>query len=178
MVLHTMAHLTTRPMTHAGGQPRLSIIGCGNTNRSDDGVGVYVARRLSARLAARPAPGVSVFDAGTAGMDVMFAAKGSAALIIIDASVSGSLAGDIFEVPGEELRSVKEPGYNLHDFRWQHALHAGKKIFKDGFPDDVSVFLIEAENTGMGLDLTAKVRRAADRVVEIIADRIAARPTR
>ena len=155
----------------------LSIIGCGNTNRSDDGVGVYVARRLMARFKSRPVADVSVFDAGTAGMEVMFQAKGSAALMIIDASLSGSTPGDIFEVPGEELRAVKDPGYNLHDFRWQHALHAGKQIFKDAFPDDVTVFLSEAESVALGLALTPSVRRAGERVADIISERVSARAT-
>ncbi len=107
-------------------------------------------------------------------MDVMFQAKGSKALIIIDANFSGSAPGDIFKVPGEELSNIKDPGYNLHDFRWDHALYAGKKIFKQEFPDDITVFLIEVENTDMGLDLTPVVRQSADRVVELIKNRITA----
>lgn len=150
----------------------MTIIGCGNTNRSDDGVGVYVARRLQEQLGHYPTSCLRIFDAGTAGMDVMFQARGSSALIIVDANLSGSKPGDIFEVPGEELANIKDPGYNLHDFRWDHALYAGKKIFKEEFPDDVTVYLIEAGNIDMGLSLTDKVSEAGDRVVEKIIRRV------
>ena len=147
----------------------LTIIGCGNPNRRDDGVGVEVAQRLSRWLQAHRVSGVQAIDAGTAGMEVMFRARGSDALIVVDANDSGSEPGAIFEVPGEELANVPEPGYNLHDFRWDHALYAGKKIYGDAFPKFVKVFLIEAKKTDLGLDLTPEVEAAARKVVDQIA---------
>ncbi|MDJ0796059.1 MAG: hydrogenase maturation protease [Calothrix sp. MO_167.B12] len=143
----------------------LTIIGCGNLNRSDDAVGVIVAQQLQKYLAQKPHPHVRVYDCGTAGMEVMFQARGSTKLIIVDASVTGSDAGAIFKVPGEELEALPEPSYNLHDFRWDNALAAGRQIFKDEFPQDVTVYLIEAANLGFGLELTPAVRDAADSVV-------------
>src|SRR4051812_19184715 len=102
----------------------LTIIGCGNLNRSDDGVGVVVARKLM-DVAERSGRGdVRVFDAGTGGMDVMFRARGSDALVLVDASRSGSEPGAVFRVPGTELARDYEPAYSLHDFRWDHALYA------------------------------------------------------
>jgi hydrogenase maturation protease len=47
--------------------------------------------------------GVGLLDAGTDGMAVVFAARGCRTLIIIDAYLSGSDPGAIFEVPGTEL---------------------------------------------------------------------------
>ncbi len=143
----------------------LSVIGCGNSNRSDDGVGVFVAQQLLGELAAKPLAGVRVFDAGTGGMDVMFQARGSKKLIIVDASKSGSEPGAIFKVPGEELTSDWEPGHTLHDFRWDHALSAGRKIFREQFPSDVTVYLIEAGSLELGLELSAPVRESAARVI-------------
>ena len=142
----------------------LTIIGCGNLNRSDDGVGVVVAQRLADRLRRHPVPGVQVFDCGTAGVDVMFQARGSSALLILDACQSGAEPGSVFEAPGSELASEHEPSFSLHDFRWDHALSAGKKIFRDSFPDEVTVILVEAQSVGYGLQLTEPVSRAADEV--------------
>jgi hydrogenase maturation protease len=145
----------------------LTIIGCGNPNRSDDGAGVAVARRLMAHAS----PSVRVFDAGTAGMDVMFQARGSDALVIVDASDSGSEPGSIFRVPGEALASAPEPSYSLHGFRWDHALHAGKKIFRESFPDDVTVYLIERETLALGVGLSPRVEAAVERVVALVLER-------
>ena len=142
----------------------LTIIGCGNLNRNDDAVGVIIAQGLQQYLAQNPHPKIRVFDCGTAGMEVMFQARGSEKLIILDASCTGSEAGAIFKVPGNELEALPEPSYNLHDFRWDHALAAGRKIFGDDFPQEVTVYLIEAANLDLGLELSPVVRRSADLV--------------
>jgi hydrogenase maturation protease len=139
----------------------LVVIGCGNSNRSDDGVGVFVAQALQKRLRDRPREDVRVFDAGTGGMDVMFQARGAKQLIVVDASSSGSDPGAIFEVPGAQLQRDHAPSFSLHDFRWDHALAAGRLIFREQFPDDVSVVLIEAQSLDLGLELSPLVRSAA-----------------
>ena len=150
----------------------LTVVGCGNSNRSDDGVGVVVAQRLQTYLENNPCSGISVFDAGTSGMDVMFQARGSRVLIVVDANCSGSAPGSIFKVPGSELENLPAPSYNLHDFRWDHALYAGRQIFKEEFPTDICVYLIEVANLSFGFELSTEVARAADSVYESIKRRI------
>jgi hydrogenase maturation protease len=143
----------------------LTVIGCGNPARSDDGVGVFVAQALQAHVHANPRPDVRVFDAGTAGMQVMFQAVGTRQLILVDAARTGSPPGAIFRVPGAELETEHAPGYSLHDFRWDHALAAGRKIYRERFPSDVTVYLIELQSCAFGLELSAKVRESAAQVV-------------
>jgi len=149
-------------------QTNLTIIGCGNLNRNDDAVGVIIAQRLQQYLATYPHPHVKVYDCGTAGMEVMFKARGSKHLIIIDASSTNSEPGAVFQLPGEELEAIPEPSYNLHDFRWDNAIAAGKKIFKDDFPICVTVYLIEAANLDFGWELSPAVSHSADFVFEQI----------
>ncbi|MEQ8289317.1 MAG: hydrogenase maturation protease [Gammaproteobacteria bacterium] len=146
----------------------LTIIGCGNANRSDDAVGIVVAQSLNSYLDKNPNNNVNIFDAGTSGMDVMFMARGCEQLIIVDASSTGSDPGAIYEVPGEELENIPAPSYNLHDFRWDNALYAGRKIFKENFPKKVNVYLIEAESLEFGLDLSKSVNQSADIVIDKI----------
>ena len=71
----------------------------------------------------------------------------------------------MFEVPGAQLQREHAPSLNLHDFRWDHALAAGRLIFREQFPTDVSVVLIEAESLALGLTLSAPVRTAAEGVI-------------
>ena len=144
-----------------------AISGCGNLNRSDDGVGSGVIQRLQSK--SLPA-GVSLFDAGTDGMAVMYKAKGMERLIIIDARAPEGEAGAVFEVPGEVLSSLPPHSLNLHDFRWDHALYAGQKIYADDFPTNVKVFLIEAESIDLGTGLSEKVEKAADIVAAKIEE--------
>lgn len=147
----------------------LTVIGCGNANRSDDGVGVFVAQTLLRRLRDHPREDVRVFDAGTGGMEVMFQARGASRLIVVDAQQPGEAPGAIYRVPGEQLAVDHAPALTMHDFRWDHALAAGRRIFRDDFPGDVTVYLIEAANLDLGLELTPAVRASALRVVELIA---------
>jgi len=154
----------------------IAVIGCGNRNRSDDGAGPAVVSALLAR--GHQGRGVKLLDAGTDGMAVMFAARGCRTLILVDACRSGSPPGAIFEIPGGELEAPHEPSLNLHDFRWDHALYAGRRILRDEFPSDVTALLIEAGTVDFGVGLSAKVAAAAekvaDRIEAIIATRLAA----
>jgi hydrogenase maturation protease len=147
----------------------LAVIGCGNLNRSDDGVGVVVARQLMHYRDKHSLSEVCVFDAGTGGMDVMFRARGASRLVLIDASRSGCEPGAIFRVPGEELAREYNPTFSLHDFRWDHALYAGRRIFGASFPTDITVFLIEGATFDLGTQLSEAVQRAAARVFNDIA---------
>jgi hydrogenase maturation protease len=149
------------------------VIGCGNPNRSDDGVGPEVVHALQGRGIA--SDDVRLLDAGTDGMAVIFAARGCRTLLIIDACRSGSEAGAIFEVPGAELEQQYQPSLNLHDFRWDHALHAGRMLLRDDFPTDVTVLLIEAENVDFGVGLSPAVSAAASKVVDRVEALILAR---
>jgi hydrogenase maturation protease len=145
--------------------PPAAIIGCGNPNRGDDGAGPAVVRALAARGVGRGL-GVRLLDAGTDGMGVMFAARGCRRLAIVDACRSGAQPGAVFEVPGEELAQPHARALTLHDFRWDHALHAGRRMFAEDFPRDVKVFLIEAQSLELGVGLTPCVAQAADRVAQ------------
>jgi hydrogenase maturation protease len=146
----------------------IAVIGCGNSNRCDDGAGPAVLRALAARGLAQELPRVHLLDAGTDGMAVMFAARGCRTLVVVDACRSGAPPGAIFEVPGAELEQCHQPSLSLHDFRWNHALYAGRRMYGENFPADVTVLLIEAGNLELGIGLSPAVADAADRVVDRI----------
>lgn len=148
--------------------PLFVVIGCGNLNRSDDAVGVRVIQQLRLRFAETLPVGVKLFDAGTGGMEVMFQARGAKVLIIVDACSSGSEPGAVFRVPGSEVDTAHEPGYTLHDFRWDHAVHAGRRIFGDAFPSELTVYLVEAGSLELGTELTEPVHHAAAKVCAFI----------
>ncbi|WP_119458731.1 hydrogenase maturation protease [Rhodospirillaceae bacterium SYSU D60014] len=143
----------------------IAVVGCGNPNRSDDGAGPDVVRALAARGVSEDSR-VRLLDAGTDGMAVMFAARGCRTLIIIDACQSGSVPGAVFEIPGTELEQRHQPSLTLHDFRWDHALFAGRKIFGETFPTDVTVLLIEAGTVAFGIGLSPCVADAAEKIVD------------
>lgn len=150
---------------------RISIIGCGNANRCDDAVGPAVIAGLKARFDENLPDDLLLLDAGTAGVEVMFRARGCEELVIVDASQSGSEPGSLFQVPGDELAEIHEANFSLHDFRWQHALYAGQKMYGEEFPDKVTVYLVEAERLDFGLSLSPPVQKRAETLIESLYSR-------
>jgi hydrogenase maturation protease len=148
----------------------IAVIGCGNPTRSDDGVGGEVLRLVASHGFGDLRSGVKLLDAGTDGAAVMFAARSCRRLIIVDACRTGAAPGAVFEVPGDELSDRIGPPLATHEFRWDHAIAAGRRLFRGDFPTDVTVFLIEAESLEFGIGLTPHVSAGATTV----ADRIAA----
>lgn len=153
--------------------PEIAIIGCGNTNRGDDGAGPAVVARLATQDLS---PDVALLDAGTDGMAVMYRARGAKRLIVIDAREPEGNPGAIYEVPGKVLEAEPVHGVGLHAFRWDHALFVGRKIFGDAFPADVRVYLIEAKSLDYGTDLSAPVAAAVEAVAGKIVAQLAAEP--
>lgn len=152
MVLPSMADLTA---------PDIVVLGCGNPNRSDDGVGP----RVIALLRDPPCPeGVRLFDVGTDGMTAMYRARGATHLVVVDARIPGGTPGAVYEVPGEVLAAPPAAGAGLHEFRWDHALYAGHRIYGADFPATVVVLLIEAQTLDLGLALSPAVEAAAQSV--------------
>ena len=174
--MHPVADLKQGPGGPAATAASLVVIGCGNLNRSDDAAGVRVIQQLRLDFGDALPPSVTLFDAGTGGMEVMFKARGARGLIVVDACRSGSEAGAVFCLPGSEIDTAHTPAYSLHDFRWDHAVHAGRRIFAASFPDDLTVYLIEAGSLQLGTELTAPVSRAVGKVCEHIARRIRSWP--
>ena len=152
----------------------LAIIGCGNPDRRDDGFGSAVIAQLKKLAAQRHWPGVALLDAGFDGAEVMLAARGASTLIVVDAHKSGAAPGSIYSVPGNEVAHAYETGFCLHDFRWDHAVHVARKLFKGACPDDVLVLVVEEERFGPGGELTPCVAAALEPVVARIVARIEA----
>jgi hydrogenase maturation protease len=139
------------------------VIGCGNLLRGDDAVGPTLIRLLWDQ--GIPGSGVVLVDGGTAGMDVSFKMRGARKVVIIDASVTGSAPGTIFRVPATELEDLPAlEGLHSHAFRWDHALAFARWLLKDEYPDDITVFLIEAAAVDFGAPLTPAVAAAMEAV--------------
>lgn len=150
----------------------LTIIGCGNLNRCDDAIGAIIAQKLQKKCKKIFFSKINIFDCGTSGMEVMFQAKGSQKLIIIDACSINSSPGTIYKVPGEELEELPEPSNSLHDFRWDNALAVGKKIFKEEFPKDIIVYLIQVKDLGFGVEISSSLKPAMKKVIGHIQEDI------
>lgn len=144
------------------------IIGCGNLLRGDDGAGPVLIRRLWGT----PLPdGARLIDGGTAGMEVAFQMRGARRVVLVDASHTGAEPGTVHRVPGPELEELPQlKGMHSHSFRWDHALALARWLLNDEYPDDLTIFLIEAQCTDIGAEITPRVRAGIDRVISLIEE--------
>ncbi len=147
----------------------IAVIACGNLNRSDDGAGPAVLRLLRQDPALSGQAGLRLYDAATDGLAVMFQARGCDELLLLDASRGGQEPGSIHELPGEAFVSRREPPRDSHALRWDDALTIGQRLYREDFPGRVRVFLIEAGNLSLGLELSP----AVDRSARLLAGRLA-----
>lgn len=149
------------------------VVGCGNLLRGDDGVGPILVRHLWERGVP---DGLRLVDGGTAGMDVAFQMRGARRVVIVDASATGVAPGTIYRVPGAELAELPPlEGLHTHSFRWDHAIAFARWALADDCPTDITVFLIEAANVAIGVDLSPEVSAAMEQVIDIVeADYISA----
>jgi hydrogenase maturation protease len=138
------------------------VIGCGNLLRGDDAVGPTLVRHLWEQGIPDE---VTLVDGGTAGMDVAFKMRGAREVVLIDAAATGADPGTIYKVPGEEVEQLPPlEGLHSHQFRWDHALAFAHWLLGDQYPDDITVYLIEAESTEPGAELTPAVEAAMHQV--------------
>lgn len=144
------------------------VIGCGNLLRGDDGVGPVLIRHLWEHDLPDH---IRIADGGTAGMDVAFKMRGAEHVILIDACQTGEPAGTLYRVPGnmlENLPPVQE--IHSHSFRWDHALAFARWLLKDAYPEKITVYLIEAQDVGVSMDLSDPVYDAMHKLIDMLLD--------
>lgn len=148
---------------------KTAIMGFGNPCRSDDAVGIYVIEELSKIIGEDE--NVSIFDMGTGAFEILFKLQGHQKIILVDAVIhTGEVPGTIYKLPAAEVMSAPQddPMVFLHSIKWDQALSYAKKIMQDEYPTDITVYLIAVDNTKLAMTLSENVKRAGDKVVQLI----------
>jgi hydrogenase maturation protease len=154
-------------------QPKTAIMGFGNPVRSDDAVGCYVIEQLQKR--GLESDNVTLLDMGTGAFEVLFKLQGHQRIIIVDAVINtGDAVGTLYKVPAEEIASaiIEDPMVFLHSIKWDQALSYAKKILREDYPQDISVYLIAVDNTRLEIELSDEVKAAGDKVVNYILEEL------
>lgn len=148
-------------------------MGFGNPVRSDDAVGCYVIEQLQKKGV--ESDSISLFDMGTGAFEVLFKLQGHERIIIVDAVINtGEPIGTLYKVPASEIEGAiqDDPMVFLHSIKWDQALSYAKKIMRETYPNDITVYLIAIDNTRLEVELSQEVRQAGDRVVSYILEEI------
>lgn len=142
------------------------IVGLGNPILSDDGVGIYIARKLRKIIAAEQA---TIIEASIAGFSLLDLLIGYDKVIIVDAiQSSNGKAGQIYRLgPDSFISSLHST--SPHDVDLTTALEFGKQL-KLPVPEKIIIFAIEAADIDTFSEgCTTEVSKAIDKCAEMIA---------
>jgi len=152
---------------------KTAIMGFGNPVRSDDGIGCYVIEQLQKK--GLESDDLSLFDMGTGAFEVLFKLIGHERIIIVDAVINtGEPVGTLYKVPAQEIESaiIDDPMVFLHSIKWDQALSYAKKIMRENYPENITVYLISVDNTRLEIELSDEVKQAGDKVVDYILEEL------
>ena len=148
---------------------RILVIGVGNEYRSDDAVGLAVARRLR-QLSLE---NVTVIEETGDGADLMESWKGADTIIIVDAAYSGAKPGTIHCI---DTRAEQIPRgllhYSTHAFSVGEAVELARVMGQ--LPPHILVYGIEGERFEEGMELSGAVRESVGAVVELVLKQVRA----
>lgn len=147
-------------------KPSMVVLGVGNTFRHDDGVGIFVARRISREVGDL----VSVFDNMRDSADLMEAWQGANEAVVVDAVSSQAEVGTIYQIEvGNQSVPERLFHYSTHNLSIAEAIDLSRAL--GTLPPHLTICGIEGENFDLGAGLSPEVEEAAEKVVQTIVRR-------
>lgn len=145
---------------------RILIVGVGNPIKSDDGVGIHVARRLNGL----GLPGVDIEELPASGLELLDMVLGYDRVVIVDAiQTEGGRPGRVYILKESDFERTVH-GTTPHGINIATALALGRRLLADKMPAEVFFVAIEAQDIinvseEMTPDVTAAVPGIVDRIV-------------
>jgi hydrogenase maturation protease len=139
------------------------VIGVGNAYRSDDAVGLIVARGLKKGTLDH----IKVLEESGEGATLMESWKDAGTVILIDAVHSGATPGTIHRLDSNaQAISTTFFHYSTHAFGVAEAIELARTL--DQLPPRLIVYGVEGESFEAGVELSSEVEKAAQEVVKLV----------
>jgi hydrogenase maturation protease len=136
------------------------VLGIGNAYRSDDAVGLLVARQVRA---AAP-PGVTVGEESGEGVALMDAWEGALRVVLCDAVVSGGVPGTIYRLDAQAGPIPTEFfNYSTHAFSVAEAVELARALGR--LPPRLIIYGVEGRDFHAGTELSPPVAAAVPELV-------------
>ena len=147
--------------------PDVLIIGIGNAQCGDDGVGPAVVEALEAR----GLPGVELMFCEGDGLQMLDAWKNVGKVVLIDAVMSGGKPGTVYRFDAHAQRLPADLSFSsTHAFGVAGAIELARVL--DQLPSYLMVYAIEGKNFSIGAGLSPEVELAVLDVVERVANEV------
>jgi hydrogenase maturation protease len=146
---------------------KVIVVGLGNPDRGDDGVGQIVARKLAAILPA----GVIVAQFGNDLTNLIAAWEGFDAVICVDAAAPLTASGRIHRYDLattdllQDMVQVSSHGLGLTD-----TIALARVL--DAAPQDIIVYAVEGGSFATGATMTPEVSAAVAEIADRVADEV------
>ncbi len=145
-------------------QPRVLVLGIGNTLLQDEGLGVRAVQRLQERYEL-PAE-VQVVDGGVMGLALLPYLEGVTHLLVVDAVQMGAEPGTLIRLEGEEIPRALPLKMSLHQVGLQELLFFAQ--LQETLPPHVVLWGMEPASFDPGLDLSPPVAARLDDLVDAV----------
>jgi len=141
------------------------ILGMGNTILSDDGVGIYIARKLQKQIQRKD---VEIKETCLAGLNLLDLLAGYDRAILIDAiKTKEGNWGDIYRFRLDYLMPTARLA-TFHEVNFATAMVLGRKLGTK-LPEDIIIFAVEVkDDQTFSEKCTQEVEKAIPKVVEMI----------
>lgn len=141
------------------------LIGVGNEYRSDDAVGLLVAREF----ARRNLPDVAIVESTGEGASLLEAWKGADRVVIVDAVSSGAAPGMVHRIiPSREKWSGGPTPRSSHAFGVAEAIETARVLLR--LPPSLTIVGIEGSNFAFGTLLSPPVAAGFPSLLRTVED--------
>jgi len=143
---------------------RQKIIGIGNEFRSDDAVGILIARKLKEFY-----PDYDLIESDGNGIDLLSIFQEYDKVILIDAAVAekNEDVGQVREIKvAQETNFSDIKIFSSHSFSLLEAIKMGKQL--SILPKELFLYLILSQNFSFGQEISEKVKKALEKILDII----------
>ena len=139
-------------------------------------MGVRVAEEVARRIEDED---IEVRAVSFDGLNLFDCILGFDRLVVIDAIlVEGGGVGDTYRMKPEKVREPSRSAISPHHFDLATTLEIGKRLFPGEMPAEVVVFAVGTGEVGVvGEEMSAEVERAVPRVVSLVLEEVARRPS-
>ncbi|HZV80741.1 MAG TPA: HyaD/HybD family hydrogenase maturation endopeptidase, partial [Geobacteraceae bacterium] len=143
--------------------------GLGNLVMSDDSAGVRVMQGLMSRR--RFPPGVTLLDGGTLGLDLLPYLEGVDRLLVIDAVETGSPAGTLVRLSGEEMPLALATKVSPHQMGLKDLLTVAD--LQGHAPREMVLLGVQPGSIEMAMELSPEVAEAIGPLEEKVLQELA-----
>jgi hydrogenase maturation protease len=154
---------------NSGDPPSVLVMGIGNPDRGDDGVGPAVVGRLRNRVPT----GVSVLERGGDALALLDNWEGFSTVILVDAVAPISEPGRVHRLDlAQNPLPLNFAPCSTHAFGLAETVELARSLRK--LPSSLGAYLVEGEQFETGAQLSPAIGKAVDEVAERILAEIAA----